>query len=178
MTRFPSLMTQLRRGKTAPLSALMLAILVSACASAPASEPRRPTRCPSHRLSQSPPPARPAQQLPVPPVNPRPQPMPEPVPSRRVAPAELESRIHETWRTFSGRTGIAIHRIDGDWLIGKRQKNFFPSKAFPNCGFAVAILDHVDQGKLSLTTPVRVTSRRSGHVSVAIRRTGLSKWSG
>ncbi|MBK8374282.1 class A beta-lactamase [Sphingorhabdus sp.] len=151
-------MTQLHSGKKAAFSALMLAMLVSACASAPASEPRRPTALPKPQPSQTLPPARPAQQLPAPSASPNPQPMPEPVPSRRVAPAELENRIHETWRTFPGRTGIAVYRIDGDWMVGKRQDELFPQQSVSKMWVSLAALDQVDRGQLRLDQMVKITS--------------------
>jgi hypothetical protein len=156
MTRFPSLMTQLRRGKTA-----------AAC-SADAGDAgvglreahRRASRAdqrhyPSRSRRKPYPLPDPTQQLPAPPANPNPQPMPEPVPSRRVAPAELESRIHETWRAFPGRTGIAVQRIDGDWMTGKRQEqSSSPSRAYPKCGCAAGDRwTRSIRDSCSLTTP-------------------------
>jgi beta-lactamase class A len=86
----------------------------------------------------------------------RPTPAP-PVPNNKTAPAQLEAEIHEAWRTFPGRTGIAVKRIDGEWLIGKRQTELFPQQSVSKLWVAMTILDQVDRGGVKLDQMVRIT---------------------
>jgi beta-lactamase class A len=65
--------------------------------------------------------------------------------------------MHEYWRAFPGRTGIAIKRIDGDWLIGKRQGEWFPQQSVSKLWVAMTILDQVDRGQVKLDQLVRIT---------------------
>lgn len=76
---------------------------------------------------------------------------------RRVAKAALESDIHELWRKFPGKTGIAVRRIDGDWTIGKRLNDLFPQQSVSKIWVAMTVLDQVDTRNLSLTDPVKIT---------------------
>lgn len=147
----------LKKPRSALWSAPLLALLLSACASTQAPAPRGPASLPKPQPTLPQPIPQPQPRpLPTPaPVLPRPE--PAPTQQSKTAPVELESRVHEAWRTFSGRTGIAVQRIDGEWLAGKRQSEYFPQQSVSKLWVAVAILDHIDQGKLSLTTPVRVS---------------------
>jgi beta-lactamase class A len=102
----------------------------------------------------------PAPSLPRPvvavPAPPRPVTAP-PVSTARAAPAQLEQEIHEVWRAFPGRTGIAVKRIDGDWLMGKRQAELFPQQSVSKLWVAMTILDQVDRGEVKLDQIVRIT---------------------
>jgi beta-lactamase class A len=98
---------------------------------------------------------------------PGPAPKPTPVPPRpRVdpprgettsAPAQLELQIQELWRTFPGRTGIAILSVDNGWSVEKRGGELFPQQSVSKLWVAMTVLDQVDNGKLSLTKMVRIT---------------------
>ena len=50
-------------------------------------------------------------------------------PSRNRPNPALEAEIAELWRSFPGKTGIAIKRIDGSWEIGHRADQDFPQQS-------------------------------------------------
>lgn len=72
-------------------------------------------------------------------------------------PPGLEAAVNEVWRTFPGRTGIAIRRIDGDWSIARRGDEFFPQQSVSKTWVALAMLDAVDRGDVHLNDRVRIT---------------------
>ena len=76
---------------------------------------------------------------------------------RREAKIALEREIHELWRKFPGKTGIAVRRIDGDWTIGRRLNDLFPQQSVSKIWVAMTILDKVDRRQLSLADPVKIT---------------------
>ena len=79
-------------------------------------------------------------------------------PVKTQPPAGLENLIHDQWRLFPGRTGVAIMRIDnGEWLSGKRMNELFPQQSVSKTWVALTVLDLVDQGKLRLDQNVRIT---------------------
>ncbi len=97
---------------------------------------------------------------PIPAQNPGPRPaMPEPArPAVGRPPAGLENLINDQWRLFPGKTGVAIMRIDGgDWVLGRRLNDMFPQQSVSKTWVAMTVLDLVDQGKLRLDQPVRIT---------------------
>lgn len=74
-------------------------------------------------------------------------------------PAGLENLIHEQWRQFPGKTGVAVMRIDGgDWVLGRRLDDLFPQQSVSKTWVAMTILDLVDQGKVRLDQRVRITA--------------------
>jgi beta-lactamase class A len=77
-------------------------------------------------------------------------------PSRdRPAPG-LETAIAELWRGFPGKTGIAVRRIDGNWMIGQRGEQLFPQQSVSKLWVAMAMLDKIDQGRASLSDAIRI----------------------
>lgn len=72
-------------------------------------------------------------------------------------PPGLEATIHDLWRTFPGRTGIAVRRIDGDWAIARRGDEFFPQQSVSKLWVALAMLDRIDRGQARLEDRVRIT---------------------
>ncbi len=88
-------------------------------------------------------------------VPPPPRPMPKTI-NTKIAPPQMESAIHEYWRAFPGRTGIAIKRIDGEWLAGKREQEWFPQQSVSKLWVAMTILDQVDRGQVSLNQLIRI----------------------
>ncbi len=87
--------------------------------------------------------------------------VPPPLPQQRSTPTQisgsLDGYIHEVWRTFPGKTGVAAQKIDGGGLVGKRLNDYFPQQSVSKMWVAMTILDQVDQGKLSLNQTVRIT---------------------
>lgn len=74
-------------------------------------------------------------------------------------PEGLENLLHEQWRLFPGKTGVAVMRIDGgDWVLGRRLDDLFPQQSVSKTWVAMTILDLVDQGKVKLDQRVRITT--------------------
>ena len=125
-------------------ASIMLPLLISACVSAPA--PQRPVPKPAPRPT-------PAIVVPVPkPAAPKPL----PAQNSAQAPTQLEAELHEIWRAFPGKTGIAVQRIDGQWVTGKRLGEWFPQQSVSKMWVAMTILDQVDSGRLRLDQTVRI----------------------
>ena len=121
--------------------ALIATILLAACSSAP------------------PPPV---QKTPPPVIQPviiyKPSPPPVVTPPKvAAAPEALEAQINELWRSFPGRTGVAVMAIDDDWSLAKRGDELFPQQSVSKLWVAMTVLDQVDRGKLKLDQIVRIT---------------------
>lgn len=121
--------------------ALIASVLLAACSTTP------------------PPPV----QKPQPPVV-KPVALPKPVqppiatqPKVAAAPEALETQIHELWRNFPGRTGVAVLAIDDNWSLGKRGDEYFPQQSVSKLWVAMTVLDQVDRGKIKLDQMVRIT---------------------
>lgn len=126
-----------KAGQTGLASLALLSVL-SGCVSAPM------PRGPAPSAAQAPAPA-PAVVAPARPAIGRP-------------PAGLENLIHDQWRVFPGRTGVAIMRVDGgEWVLGRRMDELFPQQSVSKTWVALTVLDMVDQGKLRLDQKVRIT---------------------
>ena len=77
---------------------------------------------------------------------------------RAASPEGLENLIHDQWRLFPGKTGVAVMRIDGgDWVLGRRLDDLFPQQSVSKTWVAMTVLDLVDQGKLRLDQKVRIS---------------------
>lgn len=124
-------------------SAFGAALLLAACASTPAPVKSTPVVI------------KPAETQPRP-VQPPPAPRPTPILTSKSVPAALEPQIQEIWRTFPGRTGIAITSVDDGWSVEKRGQEYFPQQSVSKLWVAMTVLDQVDSGKLRLTQMVRI----------------------
>jgi beta-lactamase class A len=88
------------------------------------------------------------------------KPTPAPVvtrPKTTAAPEALEVQINELWRSFAGRTGVAVLAIDDNWSVSKRGEEFFPQQSVSKIWVAMTVLDQVDRGKITLDQIVRIT---------------------
>ncbi len=112
-------------------------------------------------------PSKPQVAQPIPTVS-KPVIMPLPEPSERPPapvikraadepPPALEPQIHELWRNFPGRTGVAILAIDDGWSLAKRGDELFPQQSVSKLWVAMTVFDQVDRGKLRLDQMVRIT---------------------
>lgn len=72
------------------------------------------------------------------------------------APPGLTDRIAQLWRTFPGKTGIAVQRIDGEWAVTQRGGDLFPQQSVSKLWVVMAVLDAVDRGQMTLDQRVRV----------------------
>ena len=130
------------RSLTRVLSVLIASVVLAACSTVP--RPPVATPQPPVVITQIPP--KPVAQ---PPVITQPR-----VPS---APEALETQIHELWRNFPGRTGVAVLAIDENWSLARRGDEFFPQQSVSKMWVAMTVLDQVDRGKVTLDQIVRIT---------------------
>jgi beta-lactamase class A len=95
--------------------------------------------------------------LPPPPVvQPKPVTQPQVTPPP-AAPVALARAIHSLWAGFEGRTGIAIARMDGTWVVHERGDELMPQQSVSKLWVAMAVMDAVDRGKLHLDDHVTLT---------------------
>lgn len=71
-------------------------------------------------------------------------------------PPGLSDEIFQLWRSFPGKTGIAIARIDGDWQLAWRENDLFPQQSVSKLWVTLAALDAVDSGRIRLDDRVRI----------------------
>lgn len=64
--------------------------------------------------------------------------------------------LHNLWRDFPGRTGIAVQRIDGNWSLSRRGDEAFPQQSVSKTWVALTLLSQVDAGRLSLSDRVTI----------------------
>lgn len=72
------------------------------------------------------------------------------------APAQLSNDIRELWRTFPGKTGIAVRNIDGNWSVSERGNELFPQQSVSKIWVAMTILDKVDKGLITLDDEITI----------------------
>ena len=133
------------------LAVVMSALVLAGCVSSAAIVPT-PRDAPPARSSTG------AVTVPIgPPVrSATPVPHPSADPGFRRAPQGLSDRIAQIWKAFPGKTGIAVQRIDGEWAIAQRGGELFPQQSVSKLWVTLAVLDAVDQGRLTLDQRVRI----------------------
>jgi beta-lactamase class A len=120
------------------LFAFMLSALLSACVT---------SKDPRGKL----PPAKPPKTV----VQPRPMPPPSHLPT--LSPA-LDAAIDASWRSFPGKTGVAVYSIDGGGAVmGRRLGDWFPQQSVSKLWVTMTVLEQVDMGRLRLDQPVLIT---------------------
>ena len=99
-----------------------------------------------------------------PPVVAPPKPIARPVPKSpplvvapSPRPAALARAIHTLWSGFEGRTGIAIIRADGNWIIDERGDELMPQQSVSKLWVAMAVMDAIDRGQLHLDDHVTLS---------------------
>jgi beta-lactamase class A len=118
---------------------LMLTVTLSACVSA--------SNRPAARTDNAPPPIYQNRAPAAPPSTDTAREQPNPA---------LVREIDQLWRTFPGKTGIAVKRIDGEWEFGHRIDEYFPQQSVSKLWVAMTMLDKIDQGRASLSDPIRI----------------------
>lgn len=88
--------------------------------------------------------------------NPAPAARPKATTSRSRPDPALEQQIADLWRSFPGKTGIAVKSIDNGWSIGHRADQNFPQQSVSKLWVAMTVLDKVDQGRISLSDSIRI----------------------
>lgn len=71
-------------------------------------------------------------------------------------PPGLNDRLAQLWRTFPGKTGIAVQRIDGEWTLTQRGGDLFPQQSVSKLWVVMTVLDAVDRGQVTLDQRVRI----------------------
>lgn len=64
--------------------------------------------------------------------------------------------IHDLGRQFDGNVGIAVQRVDSGWVAEHNGSRLFPQQSVSKLWVAMALLDSVDRGKLSLSDPTTI----------------------
>ena len=78
---------------------------------------------------------------------------------RPIAPAALNARIRDLGAGFNGRVGIAVQSVDEGWRTGWKADELYPQQSVSKFWVALAAMDAVDKGRVSLSD--RVTVGRS-----------------
>lgn len=77
-------------------------------------------------------------------------------PDRTVAPAALAAEISRLGRSFQGTVGISVRRVDAEWEVAHNGALLMPQQSVSKLWVAMALLDAVDRGKLTLADSVTV----------------------
>ena len=72
-------------------------------------------------------------------------------------PVGLDDAVRAQWRSFPGKTGVAVMNVETGWTIGQRVGEYFPQQSVSKTWVAMTVLDLVDQGRLKLNQNVRIT---------------------
>lgn len=84
--------------------------------------------------------------------------VPVPLPAAtRPAPAALVAAINALGGGFQGKVGIAVRSIDEGWVVGHAMDQRMPQQSVSKLWVALTTMNAIDEGKLSLTTPVTIT---------------------
>ena len=93
-----------------------------------------------------------------------PAPAPSAVPAKAAAakpvppaPIHINNRVAELGRAFDGQVGIAVTSIDDGWSAGWKADELYPQQSVSKLWVAIAAMDAVDKGKVSLDEPVTLT---------------------
>lgn len=83
-------------------------------------------------------------------------PVPLPAPTRPAPPA-LVAAVNALGGGFQGKVGIAVRSIDEGWVVGHAMDQRMPQQSVSKLWVALTTMNAIDEGKLSLTTPVTIT---------------------
>src|SRR5262245_16572412 len=72
------------------------------------------------------------------------------------APADVQARVSELAGRFRGDAGIAILDVENGWLAEHNGARAYPQQSVAKVWVALAVMDAVDRGALSLADPVIV----------------------
>lgn len=110
------------------------------------------TACVSSQEAPVPSPAPAAQAMPAPRLF-----IPLPATPQTPFPGALSRAIRSLWADFPGKTGIAIARLDGNWVVHERGDELMPQQSVSKLWVAMAVMDAVDRGQLRLDDRVTLT---------------------
>ena len=72
-------------------------------------------------------------------------------------PAPLQARLDDIAKAYGEPVGIAVYDIEQGWAASVRGDEFFPQQSVSKTWVALAVLDAVDRGLLSIDSPVTMT---------------------
>jgi len=78
-------------------------------------------------------------------------------PSSSVVTHALNERIDALARGFDGKLGIAVEDVRTQAVVAWNGRCYFPQQSVSKLWVALAVLDRVDRGGLSLDQPIRIT---------------------
>lgn len=80
---------------------------------------------------------------------------PPAVPRRHMpAPASLRAAVSSLGENFNGTVGISVRRVDADWEVSHNGGMLMPQQSVSKLWVAMALLDAMDRGKLTLADQV------------------------
>lgn len=91
----------------------------------------------------------------IPVVQQAPQPLPTQA-QRNMAPRALAQSIRSLGLNFNGNVGIAVRRVDADWVVSHNGDALFPQQSVSKLWVGMAMLDAVDRGKIKLSDSVTI----------------------
>ena len=74
--------------------------------------------------------------------------------SARAAPRDMVAALRSIWSAFPGKAGIAVMKTDGSWIVSYRGDEPMPQQSVSKLWVAIAVMDAVDKGQLSLDDQV------------------------
>ncbi|HUO21349.1 MAG TPA: class A beta-lactamase [Caulobacteraceae bacterium] len=74
------------------------------------------------------------------------------------APAALNQRLQDLAHGFDGKVGIAVEDVQTGWIAAYDGQTLYPQQSVAKLWTALALMDAVDRGLLSLDDPVTVRS--------------------
>lgn len=97
---------------------------------------------------------------------------------REPTPRELlDARLQHLGDAFGGRIGIAVYNVDEGWAVAFNGSEKQPQQSVSKLWVALTVLDAVDRGRLSLTTPVTIRKDDLSIFHQPIReRVGEGQW--
>lgn len=89
----------------------------------------------------------------------------------------LDARLRQLGEAFGGRIGVAVYNVDEGWAVAFNGSEKQPQQSVSKLWVALAVLDAVDRGQLSLSTPVTIRKADLSIFHQPIRdRVGEGQW--
>ena len=126
------------RGRAGAMVTMGLASLLAACVSDVSRAPVATAPPPKPAVAYNPPVA-------PKPYNPQDKPSPA-----------LVSIIQSLGQKFNGNVGIAVKRVDADWVVSWNGTNLYPQQSVSKLWVAMTLLDAVDRDKIALDKQVTI----------------------
>ncbi len=89
----------------------------------------------------------------------------------------LDARLDALGEAFGGRVGVAVYALDEGWAVDFNGGEIQPQQSVSKLWVALTVLDAVDRGELSLSTPVTIRKADLSIFHQPIRdRVGEGAW--